>query len=65
MDQWGRVFPHHIGIEMATTPHVVIFDPAGQVVAADRAGDKQGLELLYDWMGAELERSRERRRTGG
>ncbi len=50
---------------MATTPHVVIFDPVGQVVAADRAGDKQGLELLYDWLGAELERSRERRRTGG
>ncbi len=41
-------------IDLASVPHVIIFDPRGKVVAQDTGHDKAGLELLNDWMYAEL-----------
>jgi len=47
------------GIELRSVPHVVLFDADGKVLAQDSASDKAGLELLYEWMNAELKRSRQ------
>ena len=41
-------------IDLASIPHVIIFDPRGKVIAQDTGYDKAGLELLKDWMLAEL-----------
>ena len=56
-------------IDLASVPHVLIFDPKGNVVAQDIGFNKKGLKLLDDWMYAELARHNARMKqlaeTGG
>lgn len=44
------------GVKIRSMPHVMIYDAEAHLVAGDEGRDKDGLELLYDWMNAEIER---------
>jgi hypothetical protein len=50
--QWARRRWH---LDISSTPHIVLFDAAGQLVAADAGRQKDGFEMLYEWMNRELE----------
>jgi thioredoxin-related protein len=53
-DRWAeRQDAMRDAYDVASTPHIVIFDGDGEVVAADDGSDKAGLELLRAWMDAE------------
>ena len=47
------------GIDLRSVPHVVLFDAEGKVLAEDNSSGKAGLELLYEWMNAEMKRGRQ------
>ncbi len=38
---------------VGSTPHVEIFDPSGKPIARDDGSDKDGYELLQEWIAAE------------
>lgn len=40
-----------------TTPHVLIFDKAGKIIAADHKTESEGFELLEKWIETELVKS--------
>jgi len=44
------------GVAMVSTPHILIYDTQGKLVAGDAGTTKSGFKLLYDWMNAELEK---------
>jgi len=46
------------GVNIYSVPHVLIYDAEGNLLAADDGRDKDGLELLYDWMNAEPRKQR-------
>lgn len=43
--------------QICGTPHIEVYDPAGQVLAKDDCSNKQGLSYLRDWIGDEIGRS--------
>jgi hypothetical protein len=47
-----RDFNRNIG----ATPFILIFNPEGKLVAADEGTGRNGSDLLYKWMNAELEK---------
>jgi len=49
--------PLAMKFNVASVPHIIIYDCNGSLVAQDRGSDKAGLELLYNWMKRELEKS--------
>lgn len=51
------------GVEIASTPHILIYDTQGKLVAGDAGTTKAGFKLLYDWMNAELEKEWERQHS--
>ena len=57
--RWGGMdYKNLYGIELRTVPHILLFDAEGQLLAEDKGRDKAGLNLLYDWLNAELRLSR-------
>ena len=59
-NRWSRLeCKKQYGIDVRSVPHVVLFDADGNLLAQDQGRDKAGLELLYEWMNAELKRSRQ------
>jgi hypothetical protein len=42
------------GISVRAVPHVIIYGAAGELIAADGDGDRDGADLLIEWMNAEL-----------
>jgi hypothetical protein len=50
------------GEPLHSVPHVVLVSADGDVIARDDGRDKEGLQLLYDWMNAELRRDVAHRR---
>jgi len=54
--QWRQKdYEKTYGIELASVPHVMIYDPDGALLAGDTRNSKDGLELLLDWMKREVE----------
>jgi len=54
-DKWNeRWAKAQYGLDIKTTPHVLIFDAEGRLLTQDQGNDKQGLKLLYKWMDAEV-----------
>ena len=51
------------GVDVAATPHVIIYNPQGSVVAADSGTDKRGFELLYQWLNDEYKKDWEQKRA--
>ena len=57
--RWGGLdYKSLYGTEIRSVPHILLFDADGNLVAADDAKDKDGLELLYEWLNAEINRDR-------
>ena len=52
---WAK---NRYGREIRATPHVLILGPDGTVIAQDSGNRNEGFDLLYQWMNAELEKSR-------
>jgi hypothetical protein len=52
--------PQHIWedhqVEIATTPHIIIYGPDGKLIAQDDGKDKSGFKFLYKWMNDEIQR---------
>ena len=63
-DNWSGDYRTMYGINLRSVPHVMIYDAAGELVAGDD-GDKAGLDLLCEWMNAEVRRRAEQRGAGG
>jgi len=54
-DKWNvRWAKEQYGLDIKTTPHVLIFDAESVLLTQDQGNDKQGLKLLYKWMDAEV-----------
>jgi len=54
-DNWTPDWAYNrFHLNIAATPHILIFDANGKLVAADTGFDKDGFDLLYKWMNAEL-----------
>ena len=64
-DNWSGDYRTMYGINLRSVPHVMIYDDAGELVAGDDGGDKAGLDLLCEWMNAEVRRRAQRRGPGG
>ena len=53
--EWAK---QQYGLDIRGTPHVVIFVQDGSILAADNDLQRQGYELLYQWMRSEIIKSR-------
>lgn len=54
-DNWSVAWAKsQFGLDIGGTPHIQIYDAQGELVAADEGNDKDGFDLLYEWMNAEL-----------
>ena len=54
-DKWNTLWAKkQYGLDIATTPHVLIFDSEGKVLVQDLGNNKQGLKMLYEWMNKEV-----------
>ena len=54
-DNWSVVWARkQFSLEIASTPHVMIYGLDGSAIAVDEGLDKQGFTLLYEWMNKEL-----------
>ena len=61
-NRWGnKNYKALYGTSIRSVPHVMIYDPEAKLIAGDEGTDKAGLELLYDWMNAEIRRDFESR----
>ena len=57
-DKWNEQWAmQKYGLDIKTTPHVLIFDAEGRLIVQDAGGDKSGLKLLYKWMSEEVVRA--------
>ncbi|MDP6636724.1 MAG: hypothetical protein QGG42_17630 [Phycisphaerae bacterium] len=53
--QWlGKDWHKAYGIRLASLPHVMIYAPDGALLAGDSGTNKEGLELLCDWLNTEV-----------
>ncbi|MCY2929562.1 MAG: hypothetical protein NTV86_08730 [Planctomycetota bacterium] len=46
----------YLGVDVRTVPHVMIYDADRRLIAGDEKDGKDGLKLLYEWIGKEHER---------
>ena len=54
-DKWSVNWAMRMyGLEIGSTPHIHIYDSQGQALAMDVGRKKEGFDLLYEWMNAEL-----------
>ena len=53
--KWAK---REFGLDIRGTPHVIIFAQDGSILAADGDSQRQGYELLYQWMRSEIIKSR-------
>ena len=64
-DRWGSGFvAREYGVNVKGTPHVIIYDPNGELIAADEGMDKGAYKLLYKWLDAEFKKDWERKHKG-
>ena len=60
--------PQHVWdahqVEIATTPHIIIYGPDGRLIAQDEGKDKSGFDFLYKWMNDEIQREWKERTKG-
>lgn len=57
-DKWDEAWAmQNYGLDIKTTPHILIFDSEGRLIVQDEGGDKRGLKLLYKWMSEEVVRA--------
>ncbi len=42
-------------IDIGSTPHIIIYNPEGKLVAEDKGQDKSGFDFLYAWMNDEIQ----------
>lgn len=55
-DRWRAEY------NITSVPHIVMFDAAGQQIAADYGSTKSGLKTLATWMNTEIEQAHRARR---
>lgn len=48
------------GLRIGKTPFIHVYDPEGNVIAADVGQKSEGFDFLYKWMNAELKKAWER-----
>lgn len=54
-DKWNIPWAKkQFGLDIASTPHVLVFDANGQLLAQDNGSDRSGYKLLFKWMNTEV-----------
>ncbi len=58
-DRWDpqKLWEEH-RIRIFAIPHIVIYGPDGQLIAADDGDKKDGFDFLHRWMASEIRKSR-------
>ena len=51
-------------LDVGSVPHIIIYDPNGELVAQDEGRDKKGFDFLYKWMNEEIQHDWKEKQAG-
>lgn len=61
IDKWGHSWAKkQYGLDIHSTPHIIIFNPEGQIAIQDKGKNKEAYNYLYKWMNSEAQEARKK-----